>query len=292
MNKLKLISFLKFCAFTIFIGRAYQLFFFGGPYRAFFWDESLLTPIVDGVFNYSWTEYATSATVNSWIEGFTKLNSIIFLIAAFCCLFWHHIQGIKLKRFIVGLAIWLLLLLAICMVKSKNDILQLFEMSIQLTVSFLLWKNIKLNPENKKLIFGLKVAIALTFIPHGLMAMGFPFRPGHFTDMTIMILGVNETQATQFLFVIGFLDVLMALLAFVPKLTKYALWYMIIWGFATAFARLVSGFNMDFISSTIHGSAYLTVYRLAHGLLPLIVLLLEMRRTKLQQPLNIAWHEN
>lgn len=286
MNKLKLISLVKLCAFTVFIGRAYQLYFFGGPYRAFLWDESLMTTIVEGIFNYSWYEYATSATVNSWIEGFTKLNAFAFLIAAVCCLFWHQIKWEKLKRTIIGLGVWLLFLLAICMVKAKNyDFLQLFEMSIQLTAPFLLWRNIKMNPENKKLIFGIKVAIALTFIPHGLLAMGIPYRPGHFIDMTIIILGVNETQATQFLFVVGFLDVLCALLAFVPKLSKYALWYMIIWGFATAFARLVSGFNIDFVSSSLHGSTYLTVYRLAHGIVPLIALLLETKTLK--QPLKI-----
>ncbi|WP_179007290.1 hypothetical protein [Winogradskyella forsetii] len=291
MNKPKIISLVKLCAFTVFIGRAYQLYFFGGPYRAILWDESLLTPVVEGVFNYTWFEYATSSTVNSWIEAWTKLNSIIFFIAAIVCLFWNQIKYIRVKRFFVGLGLWLLFLLAICMVKDRNyDVLQLFEMSIQLTAPFLLWKNIKMNPQNKNLIVGLKLAIALTFIPHGLLAMGFPFRPGYFIDMTIMILGVNETQATQFLFVVGFLDVLMALLAFVPKLSKYVLWYMMVWGFATAFARLVSGFNMDFISSTIHGSAYLTIYRLAHGILPLIVLLLEFKRT--EQPLKIALHEN
>ena len=179
----------------------------------------------------------------------------------------------------MGLGLILLFILGICMVKDRNyDFLQLFEMSIQLSAPFLLWKNIRIDSNNKKLINGLKIAIGLTFIPHGLLAMGFPYRPGHFIDMTIIILGVNETQATQFLFVVGFLDVLCALLLFIPKLSKYALWYMIIWGFATAFARLVSGFNIDFISSSIHSSAYLTVYRLAHGIIPLIVLLLESNK--------------
>lgn len=291
MNKPKIISLVKICAFTVFIGRAYQLYFFGGPYRAILWDESLLTPIVEGVFNYSWFEYATSSSVNNWIEGFTKVNSYIFLFAAICCLFWGQIKWISLKRFIVGLGLWLLVLLAICMVKDRNyDILQLFEMSIQLTAPFLLWRNINMNPENKRLIFGIKVAIALTFIPHGLLAMGFPYRPGHFVDMTIIILKVNETQATQFLFVVGLLDVLFALTAFIPKISKYALWYMIIWGFATASARLVAGINTDFLSSSIHGSTYLTVYRLSHGILPLIVLLLEYK--SIEQPHKIALHEN
>ncbi|MDN3493594.1 hypothetical protein [Winogradskyella bathintestinalis] len=286
MNKPKIISLVKICAFAVFIGRAYQLYFFGGPYRAILWDESLLTPIVEDVFNYTWFEYATSSPVNSWIEGFTKLNSIIFLMAAICSLLWNQIKWQPIKRFFVGLGLWLLLLLAICMVKDRNyDFLQLFEMSIQLTAPFLLWKGVNMNPKNKNLIFSLKVSIALTFIPHGLLAMAIPYRPGHFIDMTIILLGVNETQASQFLFMIGFLDVFMAIMAFVPKLSRYALGYMIFWGFITAFARLISGFNSDFIASTLHGSTYLTVYRLAHGILPLIVLLLEMKRVK--QPLKI-----
>ena len=281
MKKIKLISLVKLCAFTVFIGRAYQLYFFGGPYRAILWDENLLTPIVEGVFGYTWFEYATSAKVNTWIESFTKLNSFVLLMAGLCCLFWNMFNFKSLKRFIVGLGLILLVFLGICMVKDRNyDFLQLFELSIQLTAPFLLWKNITMNPENKKLILWLKVAIVLTFIPHGMLAMGFPYRPGHFIDMTIIILGVNETQATQFLFVVGFLDVLLALLVFIPKLSKYALWYMITWGFLTAFARLVSGFNTDFISSSIHGSGYLTIYRLAHGIIPLIVLYLEMNNKR------------
>ena len=287
MNKPNIISLVKFCAFTVFIGRAYQLFFFGGPYRAILWDESLLMPVVEGLFNYSWFDYATSETVNDWIEGFTKFNSFIFLIAAVFCLLWDQIKWKRLKRFTVGLGLWLLVLLAICMVKDRNyDLFQFFELSIQFTAPFLIWKNIKMNSDNKQLIFGLKVAIALTFIPHGLLAMGIPYRPGHFIDMTIIILGVNETLATQFLFIVGFLDVLLAFLVFVPKLSKYALWYMIIWGFATAFARVVAGFNINFVSSSIHGSTYLTVYRLSHGILPLIALLLTM--TSKKQPLKIA----
>ncbi|WP_407557526.1 hypothetical protein [Winogradskyella sp. 4-2091] len=289
MNKIKLISLIKICAFTVFLGRAYQLYFFGGPYRAFLWDESLLTPIVEGVFNYKWFDYATSSIVNSWIDGFTRFNSIVFFLAAIFSLFWNQIKWIKIKRFVMGLGLILLFILGICMVKDKNyDILQLFEMSIQLTAPFLLWKNINVNPNNKNLIRGLKIAIALTFIPHGMLAMGFPYRPGHFIDMTIMILGTNETQASQFLFVVGFLDVLCAVLAFVPKVSKYALWYMIIWGFATAFARLASGFNINFVSQTLHGSSYLTIYRLAHGILPLIVLLLENKRTITTPKIRIA----
>ncbi|WP_299123082.1 hypothetical protein [uncultured Winogradskyella sp.] len=277
MNKLKIISLIKICAFTVFLGRAYQLYFFGAPFRAILWDESLLTPIVEGIFNYPWYEYATSPKVNAWIEGFTKACSLIFFAAAFICLFWDRIKLKKVKSFIVGLALLLLLFIGICMVKDKNyEYLLFFELFIQFAAPIMLLFNVKLDiTKDKKIVNGLKLAIACTFIAHGLFAMGLIYLPGHFVDMTIIILGVTEPQATTLLYVVGVLDIITSVLLFVPKLSKYALMYMIFWGFTTAFARLVAGFSSNFIFMSLHNSVFLVIYRLSHGILPFIVLVME-----------------
>lgn len=284
MNKLNIISLLKICAFTVFIGRAYQFYFFGAPFRAFFWDESLLSPIVEGLFNTSWYNYATNAKVNSWIEALTKLCSGLLFLAALISLFWDKIKFYRFKKIILSIGLFILLLLAICMVKDKNyDYFQFFELTLQFAAPLLLLLKPDLqNLKHKKTVFALKIAIALTFIPHGLFAMGIPHLPGHFIDMTISLLSVNETQATQFLFVAGLLDLILSLLIFVPKLSKYALIYMIIWGFLTALARPFSSFNQDFISVSLHGSLFLMIYRLSHGIIPLIVLLMEKRKTTIK----------
>ena len=287
MNKIKIISLVKICAFTVFLGRAYQFYFFGAPFRAILWDESLLTPLVEGISNYSWYDYATSATVNKWIDGFTKFCSFIFLAAAVISLFWNKIYYEKLKKIIFALALFILLLYGICVVKDSNyDVLQFFELSMQYIAPILLF----VNPEklkNNKVVLAIKISIVLTFIPHGLYAMGLIYVPGHFIDMTIILLGVNETQATSFLFVVGLLDVIMSILIFIPQVSKYALIYMIIWGFITALARIVAGFNQNFLVYSIHTSAYLTVFRLAHGLVPLIALKLEKEKL-----IKIAQNEN
>ena len=282
MNKLKLIWLVKICAFTVFLGRAYQLYFFGAPFRAILWDESLLTPVVEGLTNYSWYDYATSPKVNRWIDGFTKMCSVIFLIAALVSLFWDKINYSKLKRIIVWIALVILMLIGICIVKDRNyEYLLFFELFIQFSAPILLLLSIRKDIfKSKNVINGLKIAIACTFIAHGLFAMGLIYLPGYFVDMTIMILEVNETQATSFLFVAGVLDLLASVLIFVPKLSKYALFYMMLWGFATAFARLFAGFNANFISTSLHNSIYLVVYRLSHGLLPLIALLMEEKLKK------------
>uniref|UniRef100_UPI0025D60385 hypothetical protein n=1 Tax=Winogradskyella sp. TaxID=1883156 RepID=UPI0025D60385 len=137
---------------------------------------------------------------------------------------------------------------------------------------------------------GLKIAIACTFVAHGLFAMGLIYLPGYFVDMTIKILGVNETQATVFLYVVGVLDLITSVLIFIPKVAKYALLYMMFWGFATAFARLLAGFNSDFFSMSIHNNTFLVIYRLSHGLLPLIVLVMEEKYRK--QLIKLPTNEN
>lgn len=282
MNKLKIIWLVKVCAFTVFLGRAYQLYFFGAPFRAILWDESLLSPIVEGLSSYSWQDYATSSKVYAWIEGLTKFCSVIFLSAAIISLFWDKIGKRRLKQTIISLALIVLLIIGVCMVKDKNyEYLLFFELFIQLAAPILLlWNNELDKIESKKVINGLKIAIACTFIAHGLFAMGLIYLPGHFVDMTIMILGLSESQATTFLYVAGVLDLVMSVLIFIPKLSKYALLYMVFWGLTTAFARLFAGFSSDFIASSLHDSVYLVVYRLSHGLLPLLVFLMEKKKRK------------
>jgi hypothetical protein len=267
---------LKISAFFIFIARAYQFYFFGAPFRSVFWDESLLSPIVVGLFNYSWYDYATSPVVNKYIEGFTKVCSFILVASALSCLFWHKLKATRPKKIILSLGVVILLFLGFCLVKSKNyDVLQFFELSIQIAVPmvFLFSKNLaRINEE--RLTLWLKIAIVLTFVPHGLFAMGLIYVPGHFIDMTIQILGFSETQSKQFLFIVGALDILLSVLIFVPKVAKYALSYAIFWGFLTALSRLISSFNSDFLWLSLHNYTYLVLYRLPHAIIPLIVYLL------------------
>ncbi len=281
---MKISTLVKLCAFTVFLGRAYQFYFFGAPIRAILWDESMLSPVIESLTNYSWFDYATSPVVNQWIDGFTKVNSLIFLLAGIICLLWDQIPYTRFKRTMLGLALFLFLVFGICMIKDKNyDVLQLFELSMQFAAPLLLYFNADLESiRNKKNLLFLKVSVALAFIPHGIFAMGLVFIPGHFLDMTIKILGINESQATNFLFVAGLIDIVFSVLIFIPKISKYIILYLIFWGFTTAVARLVSGFNGNFILSSFHNFTYLVIFRLSHGIVPLLIYLIELKLKKRQ----------
>ncbi len=282
MKKVTSFQLLQLCAFFVLAGRAYQFYFFGAPFRAVLWDESLLSPIVEGVFNIPWYEYAVSETVNYRIEYFTKFAAIILFTGAVVSLFWQRIRAVRIKKISIGASIFILVLLGICLVKSKNyDPLQFFELSIQFTAPLvLLFSKDAGFINNPRVLFWLKTGIVLTFIPHGLFATGIIYVPGHFIDMTIKILSVSETWARQFLLMAGLLDVMASVFLFLPKLVRYAYLYIIIWGFLTALARLVSGFNAGFIASSFHNFSYLTLYRLPHGLLPLAAFMIYNNHSK------------
>ncbi len=274
---------LKLCAFLVFTGRAYQFYFFGAPFREILWDESLLNPIINGVFNYVGNDYATTVTVDLWNHYFIKLYSFLLLLAGFVCLFWQKIEFIILKKTVVAIAVFIFLLLNICMLKDRRyGVLQFFELSIQIASCLVFFFNNDISKINQeKLVFWLKIPVAFTFISHGIFAMGIFYTPCEFLDMTMKILIVNEIQARLFLFVVGILDVLASILLFIPKVAKYALIYIIIWGLLTAMARLLSGFNQNFIIESIHNYTYLVVYRLPHGLIPLAVFYLLSKKLKI-----------
>jgi len=146
-----------------------------------------------------------------------------------------------------------------------------FEHSIQFGAPFVLLYLLKMKLDITKIIMPLKIITALAFISHGVYAIGtvYPL-PGNFVTMTLNILPVTEDLAKSLLFVAGILDFVVAILIFVPKVSRMALLYAAFWGIVTAFARILSGFTYDMSLLTLHQYLFATVYRIPHGLIPFI----------------------
>lgn len=270
ISKLNFKSLLRLCVFFIFIGRAYQFLFFGAPIRSLLWDESLMSPIIEGFFNISWYDYSTNLEVNYWIEFFTQFCGVLIFITSLVIILGDAFRSIKLSRILLKVSLVILVAYTLLLFKSKGyRILEIFEMFIQLSLPLAL---LLIDKKGKVWItMFLKIAVALTFIAHGMYAMGIPFRPGHFIDMTIGITGFTENQSTYFLSIVGFLDVVAALLLFFSKTLKVALFYILIWGTLTALARVVYGFNISFVLGSLHNSLYATIYRLPHGFIAAVI---------------------
>lgn len=271
-NRIELL--LKISVFLIFLGRSLQHLFWDAPYRTFFWDESILQPVVEGFFKTPWQDYATSRKTDSAIQYGIKINGLLYLIAAISAL---TIKKTNLKWFRIPIIFGgiSLLLLTLLMTKEKfYHFAQFFEHSIQFGLPFVLLYYYSKKKNNMRLILILTILIALTFFSHGLYAFGFYPVPGKFVDMVIQIFGFSETTAITFLYIAGILDFILAILIFVPKLRFYALWYAFLWGLLTAFARIVANFYWDFPIQSIHQNLHQVLYRIPHGLTPLLVILI------------------
>ena len=273
-NQLKLsnsFKLLKISVVLVFLGRSWQFIFWDAPFRTFFWNESLLKPFVETIIGIDWKAYANSPKLDAFIDNSVFAFGILYLLSAFAVIFYSKFKTIAKYIIILG-GIGLVILAYLLMSDRFYQFSQFFEYSIQFSIPFIFVFYHKQFIQ-KYLVLILKFLIAAVFIAHGLYAVGYYPVPGLFLGMVIDILGFSEQTALNFLLIAGILDFIGALLIFVPKVARYALIYLAVWGFLTSFARLIAGFSFDFFWELLHLNLYQTVYRLPHGILPIIVLL-------------------
>lgn len=278
----------RLAALSVLLGRAYQHLFWDAPFRALLWDEVRMRPLVEALFGYSWKDWVSSPSAHAVIQNLITGMGGFYLLAALMVLFAERLPK-KVVQSTLLLATGLLTLLALMYWKEKFFHLgQLFEYSLQIAALplFLLSQNGGL-PALRSRTPLIKAAIALTFICHGLYAIGVYPRPGDFVTMLMQGLWLNEEQAITALKTAGLLDFTAALLLFMPegvslfkrnspwahRLFRAALWYCIIWGLLTALARVWSHFYLPFWLESLHQWAWQTIVRLPHFFIPLALLL-------------------
>ena len=115
------------------------------------------------------------------------------------------------------------------------------------------------------------VAASLTFIGHGLYAIGFYSVPLIFQTMTMQILDCEQNTALTFLIIAGVLDFIAVTGLWISFTRSWALIYMIGWGATTALARVWAHNGIDpWLAETL--------VRTSHWSLPLILLYLSTLR--------------
>ena len=276
----KILFYLRVCVFLVFIGRAYQHIFWDAPFRSLLWDQKLLEPLVLFFFNMDWNSYVTDLEIDKGIQVTIRLQGVLYLICAFLALVVKPTSK-KIMKVIIWAGGASLVFLSLLITKEKfYHLAMLFEHAIQFGSPFLLLYFLK-HQSIEKLKIQLKILIALTFICHGLYAIGeiYPL-PQNFMTMTLNILPIDESAAKMLLFVAGILDFLIAILIFIPKAAKSVLIYAIFWGLLTALARVVSGLTYSVSLDILHQYLYLTVYRLPHGILPFVLYMIISNKLK------------
>lgn len=261
------------------VGRGWEHIFFDAPYREFLWDESMMTPIVKAFLGISWSEFATDPVYDELFQKWFKRIGLMYFLLAFGMVisaFFYKKAPTSMKIF-NGLAAFiltfLLLLLALLLFKKQfYHTGQLLEHALQVSTPFFLYSYLTCG-WTKKLENAIKIAIALTFGCHGLYAIGYYPVPGEFVEMTINILKTGDDSAKLFLKIVGLLDLIMSILIFFPgKWRKFALIYIIVWGFLTAIARIWGHWHTGYEIETLNKYWFQVLYRLPHGLVPLVLL--------------------
>lgn len=268
---------LAFTTAAVLIGQGYGYVFWGSPLRVLAWDESVMSPFV-ALFGYDWSTYVTSPAIENILSGFAVTAGIGFVLLGLMALWSTARRGWP----------WLFLLgggglLAHALLDTKDHffyLVQLLEHGLRVGTPLLLYMVLG---GRRRLLPWLKVLTAVTFAAHGLYALSVYPVPARFVDMTQGILGVGEGPARTLLWWAGALDLVVAVLLFLPRTARIAFGYAAVWGGLTALARIVYGWDWTDVVGSLHAHLWRTVVRLPHALLPLLALLLLRARAQVPE---------
>jgi hypothetical protein len=234
----------------LFLGRAYQAFFWDLPIRALLWSEKLMSGPVKILFGMDWHSYATHPNNDYYMQLINKGFGSFWILCAIAAVSINNYQ--KFSRYILYAGSGSLFLLAILFSLDKFALWgEFLEYSLQIMAPILLVIISKKNDISIKWLFLIQFAVALTFFSHGLYAFGIYPQPGAWVQWCMNMFFMSEELSKSFLKLMGVIDFIAALYLLLPlqRFQKTALWYCVIWGTMTALARLTSNFYWEFLES-------------------------------------------
>ncbi len=243
-----------------------------------------MKPAIEALTPWTWNEYVTNLAVDATIQKWMVGIGVFYLLCAVACLFYEKMP--RWVRWPIWLGVVGQVLLALLYMKefffSTGQFLE-YALQFSTPVFLIYFAKYAGGTQDRSndftipawLVLAMKIATALTFACHGLYAVGYYPRPGLFTTMVMHSLHCSEVFAVNLLLVAGWLDFAVAVGIFLPfKWSKWFLLYAAIWGLLTSFARITGNFFWDFPLESLHEWAHQMVYRLPHGLVPLVVFMI------------------
>lgn len=267
----------RLAAAGVCLGLAATALLYDLPLRVLFWDEKWWSWFAS-IVGYSWKEWVTSTAIDEWIVGLIKGMGAVL---ALCGILTLARKGPAMAAWV---AFIILLIQHFLQYKSHFwQLGQLLELALQTAAPmvFLYWtkkwgqaNTLSATDELKQRLqfwFMVRLLIAVTFIGHGLYAVGFHPVPANFIVMTQAGVGVAESVARDLLLMVGVLDFLAAALLLLPnrKSQLIALGWIIPWAILTSLARLWSYGGLVTLDTLFWQWLPEVVRRLPHVLVPL-----------------------
>lgn len=261
-NDVAIVRLLKAASVLIFVSRAWQ---------HMVWNEALTKSILNILEQ-------PGADTENIIQKLLPVLGATYILCVF--------SSLKIKKLYSihsGILIWggaNLLLLNYIDFLNKSQTLGIFiEHTIQWITPFLLLLNFKLSA--KTFLPLLKISVVLTFVGHGLFALGYYDVPGHFIAMVTKLTPIEGLAgALVFLKIAGIMDVILSIGIFIPKMRLFFLWYATVWGLLTALARYGAFFDFHLILSSTGAWLHETILRLPHSIIPFICILIILKTKK------------
>lgn len=213
------------------------------------------------------------------------ISGTVFLVMSLICLLpLQKVYKTKLHFAFLIPSLLLLFHSFNALIKSGYVPEQMIEHALKIAVPVLLFSLLEFRNStdfSKRFLFLLKLFTAVAFIGHAFFAVGVNYIPDNFYDMTTTILPLSHDEAKVFLQTVGILDIICAIALFTP-LNRITIFYLIGWGLITAIARVWYGVlsTENMIGTEFFNYLGNTIYRLPHGIIPILILLLETRSNK------------
>jgi hypothetical protein len=208
----------------------------------------------------------SSTEILPWMYEFNKFIGAFFTIAAVALI----VRFRFIKDLLLLSSVFLLTIALAEFAKKFPNFNEVMEHAIRFTTPFVLY--LILIKSTKHLAIIIKLAIAATFVGHGIYAVGILPVPQGFIDMSMAVFGFSEEGARTYLLVAGILDFIVSIGIFIPALVRPSLMYCVFWGVATAAARVLSKGALP-LDEVIFRWVPEMLVRLPNGLLPLWLLM-------------------
>lgn len=264
-----LIWLIRIATFLTLFSRGWIYLRWDSPLRGIVWTEKWMTGPVDYFLHMSWAQF--TETSDPYITFIFRAVGILLMASGIAAL----IVKPCMRRLtdLLCIATFFTALHAFAAWHGKDyQFGMLIEMGLQAFTPALLLIALHRGLTSPAFDWTARILIALTFIGHGLYAVGHHPVPANFVTMSMNILGLSEGISKSFLLAAGYLDFLAALLIFLPlpAIRKYSLYYMFFWGFVTALARVVSHYNVAEKFYGIDPWLMETLVRTPHWAIPLV----------------------